>query len=77
VVDETSSRPYLVPAIGAAAAITVIGAIEAFVRARNRRDEVAGALDPTVASRGTSIEGPSVSVRRGRVDLSILALRFH
>jgi tetratricopeptide (TPR) repeat protein len=77
IVDESTSRPYLVPALGAAAAVTVIGAIEAFVKARGRRAEVAGALAPQVEARGPRISGPSVTVRRGRVDLALVALRFN
>jgi tetratricopeptide (TPR) repeat protein len=76
VVDETTSRPYLRPAVGAAVAVTVIGAIEAFVRARRRRAEAAGVLAPTVETRGLRLAAPSVSARRGRVDVSLLALRF-
>jgi len=76
VADESTSRPYLVPAIGAAAAVTVIGAIEAFVRARGRRSEVARSLQSTEA-RGPSISGPTIAARRGRLDLSLVAVRFH
>jgi len=76
VVSETTSRPYLAPAIGAAAAVMVIGAIEAFVRARNRREEVAGALDPVTAARGPTLSGPSVAVRGDRVDVSLFAVTF-
>jgi tetratricopeptide (TPR) repeat protein len=76
VVDESSKRPYLTPAIGAAAAITVIAAIEAFVRARGRRADTADALIPTAAVSGPRVTGPSVTVRRGRVDVSVMALRF-
>ncbi|MEQ1855967.1 MAG: hypothetical protein ABL963_05815 [Longimicrobiales bacterium] len=75
VVDETTSRPYLVPAIGAAAAVTVIGAIEAFVRARRRREDVADALTSTVSS-GLTITGPSVYARGGRVNFALMSLRF-
>jgi tetratricopeptide (TPR) repeat protein len=74
--DERISRPYLRPAIGAAAAIMVIGAVEAYVRARGRRDDVAEALVPAVEARGVTISGPSVSSRAGRVDVSFVALRF-
>lgn len=77
VVDESTSRPYLVPALGAAAAVTIVGAIEAFVKARARRDETAAALAPVVEARGARLSGPSVTVRRGRVDVSLMAVRFH
>ena len=76
IVRESTSRPYLGPAIGAAVAVTVIGAIEAFIRARSRRDEAAAALTTPLEVRGPRIVGPSVTARGGRVDVSFLALRF-
>ncbi len=75
VVDESTSRPYLAPALRAAVAVTVIGAIEAFVRARSRRDDVTDALTPTV-SRGPSLSGPSVFVRGGRANFALMSVRF-
>jgi tetratricopeptide (TPR) repeat protein len=77
-VDETSRRPYLLPAIGAAGAITLAGAIEAFVRARGRRGEVEAAMAPPAQeARGPRITGPTVAARRGRVDVAVLSLRFN
>lgn len=78
---ETTSRPYLLPAVGAAVAVTLVGAIEAFVRARGRRAEAA---DATAAARvqaarrelGPRVTGLAVSARGGRVELSLLGLRF-
>ena len=75
VLSETTDLPYMVPAIGAAAAITVIGAVEAFIRARGRRADQAEAIDELTSS-SVRLTGPSVRVRGGRVDLSLLALRF-
>jgi hypothetical protein len=76
VIDETSKRPYLWAAIGAAGVITAAGAIEAFVRARRTRSEVDAARQPVSEARGLTFEGPSVSARRGRVDLALLVMRF-
>ncbi len=76
VVRESTARPYLGPAIGAAVVVTVAAAIEAFVRARGRRDQAAEALDSAVEVRGLRVGGPSVSVRGARVDVSLMALRF-
>jgi tetratricopeptide (TPR) repeat protein len=72
VLDETSERPYLVPALGAAGAITLIGAIEAFVRARGRRAEQAAAVEELTSS--FSVSGPSIRLRGGRVELSLLTV---
>lgn len=79
IVDESTRRPYLVPAIGAAAAVTVIGAVEAFLRARGRRADAAAesAGTPTAARpSGPSLSGPHVAARRGRVDVALLSLSF-
>lgn len=73
---ETTERPYLVPALGAAAAVTLIGAIEAFIKARGRRADRAEAIDD-LRSGAFGFSGPSVEIRGSRVDVSLLALRFH
>jgi hypothetical protein len=75
ILDETTNRPLLVPAIAAAGAITLIGAIEAFVRARGRRAEQAEAIE-SLGTDEVRLVGPSVSVRDGRMDLTVLGLRF-
>lgn len=77
VYGKTTKKPYLLPALGTAGAVTVIGAIEAFVRARGRRHEAeraAGDVGRTEAA--LRISGPKVTARGGRVDVSILALKF-
>jgi len=68
VVSRRTDRPYLALAVGTAAAAGVIGAIEAFFDARGRRF-------PSEAQ-GPTLEGPAVSARAGRVELSMLRLRF-
>jgi tetratricopeptide (TPR) repeat protein len=68
VVSRRTDRPYLALAVGTAAAAGVIGAIEAFFDARGRRS-------PSEAQ-GPTLEGPAVSARAGRVELSMLRLRF-
>lgn len=72
---ETSERPYLIPALGAAGAITLVGAIEAFVKARGRRSDQEEAIEELRDER-FSFSGPSVDVQVGRVDLNLLVLRF-
>jgi hypothetical protein len=75
VLDETTDRPYLTPALGAAGVVTLVGAIEAFVRARGRRAEQAEAVQ-NLASSGVRLSGPTVAMRGGRVEVSVLGLRF-
>ncbi|MGE0159716.1 MAG: hypothetical protein AB7T31_09925 [Gemmatimonadales bacterium] len=76
VVDESSERPYLWPAIGAAGAVTLAGAIEAFVRARGRRSEIESVRAPVQETRSLRLSGPAVSARRGRLDLAFLVVRL-
>jgi hypothetical protein len=72
VVSRTSSRPHLTLAFATAAAIGVVGAIEAFFGARRIRAAAAA----TEVPHGPSLEGPEVTTRSGRVDLRLLGLRF-
>ena len=74
-VDETTEHPYLVPAIGVAAGITVVGALEAFIKARNRRADQEDAVQG-LADTGFRVTGPTLAMRRGRVDLNVVGLRF-
>ena len=73
VVSRRTDRPYLTLAVGAAAAVGLIGAIEAFFNARGRGSRPT--FSPSEA-RGPTVEGPSVETRAGRVELSMLRLRF-
>jgi tetratricopeptide (TPR) repeat protein len=73
--DQTVSRrhrrPNLALAIGVAGTISVLGALEAFLEARDRR-----ATPAFREARGIELEGPTLDVRSERVDLSFFALRF-
>jgi tetratricopeptide (TPR) repeat protein len=76
VVSETSERPYLWASIAAAGAVTLAGAIEAFIRARGRRSEAEAVMQPATQASGLRISGPSLSARGGRVDLAFLTIRM-
>jgi tetratricopeptide (TPR) repeat protein len=76
VVDEMSRRPYLWPALGVTGAVMIGSAIEAWVRARRARAEQPVPFEPEAAARGIRFDGPSIEARGGRVDLSVLRLRF-
>jgi len=76
VLYETTERPYLMPAIGVAAAITIAGAVEAYIRARGRRAERDEAIRNLTGGEEVRLTGPSVSARGSRVDVSFLQLRF-
>lgn len=74
---ETSERPYLAPALGVAAGIAVIGAIEAFVKARRRGPAVGSlAAAPAPAPGELRLAWPTVTQRGVRVDFNVLRLTF-
>lgn len=75
IVSRRQERPHLVPAIGVAATVAVIGAVEALIEARGRNRARAGVFGPTV-SQGPRLSGPSLEAQGTRVDLNLLGLRF-
>jgi tetratricopeptide (TPR) repeat protein len=75
VVGETTERPYLKPAMGVAVGVTLVGAIEAYIRARGRRAAQAEAVE-NLAEGGFRVTGPTVAMRGGRVDVNVVGLRF-
>jgi tetratricopeptide (TPR) repeat protein len=75
ILDETSERPYLVAGLAAAGAITVIGAIEAFVKARGRRSQDR-ASSFSLDLGGPRLFGPSVASRGRRIELRWARVAF-
>ncbi len=74
IVDEITERPYLWIGIGVGAAITVVGAIEAYVKAKRARDAAESlTLGP---EDGFTIGLAGVSSSGGRLDVSFVELRF-
>ena len=59
VVRSSTQRPYLLPSIGVAAAVTVLGAIEALVRRGDEPRETPFSELPAPPSRAPSLEGMS------------------
>lgn len=81
VVSRETERPHLKPAIGAAAVVALLGAVEAYGTARSRRSLVreaaAGGDGPAVdGDRGPTLLGPSVVARGATLDVSLLRLSF-
>jgi hypothetical protein len=74
IVDELTERPYLWVGIGIGAAITVVGAVEAFLRARRARDARAELALP--AETGLNVGMPEVSARGGQIDFAFVRYRF-
>jgi tetratricopeptide (TPR) repeat protein len=77
IVRESVTRPYLTAAVGTAAAVTLIGAVTAFVGARGQRQARREAGDDRASTTGAPrLAVPSVSRRGGRVDVALLRVTF-
>jgi hypothetical protein len=78
VVSEEADRPYLVPALGAALALSVIGAIDAFTAARgaNRRAAEGARGESSVGAAGPRLEPPSLAATPSRIRFEIIRVRF-
>jgi tetratricopeptide (TPR) repeat protein len=73
VLREDVSRPYQIAGLGTAAAITLIGAIEAFVHLRGLR----GGEEPAAVDVGPATLGAlGVAPSRGRVDFRLVRVAF-
>ena len=73
--DRSVERPYLLPSLGVAATVTIVGAIDALVKARRHRREIQALTGDTTAS-GPRLRLPSVSARNAQVDLNLLRVTF-
>jgi tetratricopeptide (TPR) repeat protein len=76
ILGESTDQPYKTAALGVAAAVTVIGAVEAFIKARRVRS--AGQVEePNSLELGPArILGPTVTARGSRLDLNLLRVAF-
>lgn len=80
-IAEETERPYLWYGIGAAAAVTIAGAIEALIDARQRRAQAeaitgSGTETNDDPDGGPVLDLPSVTTSGSRVDLNLLTVRF-
>lgn len=74
VLGEEVDRPYLAPGLGIAAAVSVIGAIEAYVKLRGRRNAGAGLASIDVGRAKVGALG--IARSRGRVDIRLVRVGF-
>jgi len=70
---QKTDRPYLMPALGVAAAVTVISAVEAYLKARQAPDEP---IQQRSEPQGTLVSLPTISARGSRVDVSVVRITF-
>jgi len=75
IVDESTSHPYLVPTLGAAAAVMLGAAVEAFLRAPGQRAEQSEAARAR-GTRGIGVVAPSITKTGSGMDLDLLWLRL-
>lgn len=68
IANERTERPYRTAGFGAAAAITLLGAIDAYFGARSQNERAAGA--------GARLEVPALRLGLADVRLELLRLRF-
>jgi hypothetical protein len=78
VLGERSERPYLAPAIGVAAGLALIGAIDAFIGARRANARLAAerSASPAQQEAGLRLESPELTVGPGTLGLNLLRIRF-
>ncbi len=77
VIDETTTRPYMVPGLVAWASIAVIAAIEGFVRAKNLNAEAATVVGGSGTPSGLSLLAPTAyPSRNGGVTVEWVRLSF-
>jgi hypothetical protein len=74
--DKMTERPYLLPSLGIAATVTIIGAVDALLKARRRRGEIR-ALTGELTAAGPRLRLPSLSARGAKVDLNLLRVTFN
>ena len=74
IVDEVTERPYLWVGVGIGAAITVLGAVEAYFKAKKVQAESEALRAPSES--GLDVGFPTVSARGDRLDLSFVRYRF-
>lgn len=75
VISENKNKPYLTQSLVAAGAITVIGAVEAFIKVR--RGSTGGDPDPLAFNVGSARVGvPEVYASGPRLNVSLLKVKF-
>jgi len=75
VISEDKSNPYLVPGLVAAGVVSVIGAVEAFIKAQGHAGEQGG--EATTMDVGKPrITGPMLSARGRRLQLHLFRVTF-
>jgi tetratricopeptide (TPR) repeat protein len=76
VAGEEVRRPHLTPSLGVAAAITVLGALDAYFAARRANARAASPAGDGEAERGAHLERPALVPTSGTLRLELLRFRF-
>jgi hypothetical protein len=75
VIGEEVDTPYLAHGLAAAGTVAVIGAIEAYFRARGRRSREAGTLVAMELGEAR-LSGPTVSAKDHRLQVDLVRISF-
>jgi tetratricopeptide (TPR) repeat protein len=72
IVEEITDLPYLWVGVGIGAAVTIVAAVDAYLKAKRRSQEAAAIIGPQ-PDPGPQFAMPSVSARGRQVDFNVLA----
>jgi tetratricopeptide (TPR) repeat protein len=76
VVDEITERPYFWVGVGLGAALTIAGAVEAYLYAKRARESNLAILGTDETETGLSVGLPTVSTHGSQVDFAFVRYRF-
>ncbi len=75
IVEEITDLPYLWVGVGIGAAVTIVAAVDAYLKAKRRSQEAAAIIGPQ-PDPGPQFAMPSVSARGRQVDFNVLRVTF-
>jgi tetratricopeptide (TPR) repeat protein len=76
VLGETTERPYMVPALSAAAVVSLLGAIDAFLGAKQRNEHAAELFRVGGSDGAAAFAAPSAEIRGDGARVSLIRLTF-
>jgi hypothetical protein len=76
VLSEEVERPYLSAGLGIAAAVTLVGALDAYFGARRANARAAAARGSEAGRTGLHLERPAIQPRPGEIRLALIRARF-
>lgn len=75
IIDQATDKPYLAASLGVAAVVTVVGAVEAFIKAKRMR--FGQSMESASLDLGSArLVAPSVTARGRNLDLNLIRVSF-